>query len=312
MPSVISRVARSQPAAAATFPPAPPVTDRPTSSRRTPRRPRGRTVAIVATLSLLPNRMTRSRDMTAPRLGSRRISARRRQCPRQPTFFENGRAGIGGCHAARVLVRAPGDEIGDEERQRNLERDEQRERGEQDRDRLPDGQLARVGARRGQLPRAREQRVCAKMPGGSGGSSRSPVVVQEAATSGRPPFAPGARRAARRARARAPARPPRAPRSRRPQLRRPARAAARAYRRRVAARRRPARPSRRATSPRLGRSLAPRPCRQVDDRCKERRFKALLESRWRAGCEAAWDLILACARVAEIRSRSGLQVTSSF
>jgi len=159
MPSVISRVARSQPAAAATFPPAPPVTDRPTSSRRTPRRPRGRTVAIVATLSLLPNRMTRSRDMTAPRLGSRRISARRRQCPRQPTFFENGRAGIGGCHAARVLVRAPGDEIGDEERQRNLERDEQRERGEQDRGRLPDGQLARVGARRGQLPRAREQRV---------------------------------------------------------------------------------------------------------------------------------------------------------
>lgn len=68
--------------------------------------------------------------------------------------------------------------------------------------------------------------TCAKMPGDCGGSSRSPVVVQEAATSGRPPFAAGAQRAARRARARAPARPPRAPRSRRPQLRRPARAAA--------------------------------------------------------------------------------------
>ena len=40
------------------------------------------------------------------------------------------RAGEGGCHAARVLVRVPGDEIGDEERQRNLEGDEQRERGE--------------------------------------------------------------------------------------------------------------------------------------------------------------------------------------
>ena len=64
------------------------------------------------------------------------------------------RAGEGGCHAARVLVRVPGDEIGDEERQRNLEGDEQRERGEQDRDRLPDGQLARVGARRAQPPRA--------------------------------------------------------------------------------------------------------------------------------------------------------------
>lgn len=79
---------------------------------------------------------------------------------RAPTFCKNGRAEEGGCHAARVLVRAPGDEIGDEERQRNLERDQQRERAEQDRGRLPDGQLARVGARRGQPPEAkREQRV---------------------------------------------------------------------------------------------------------------------------------------------------------
>jgi hypothetical protein len=157
--------------------------------------------------------------------------------PGPTDFLQERRAGVGGCHAARVLVRAPGDEIGDEERQRNLERDEQRERGEQDRGRLPDGQLARA-ARGGVNRHGRASSGCAKTPGGSGGSSRSPVVVQEAATSGWPPFAPGARRAARRARARAPARPPRAPRSRRPQLRRPARAAARAYRRRVAARRR--------------------------------------------------------------------------
>ncbi len=93
----------------------------------------------------------------APR--SCRTSARRDNAANQRSS-RDGRAGEGGCHAARVLVRAPGDEIGDEERQRNLEGDEQRERGEQDRGRLPDGQLARVGVRRGQPPRAkREQRV---------------------------------------------------------------------------------------------------------------------------------------------------------
>jgi hypothetical protein len=73
---------------------------------------------------------------------------------------------------AGALVRAPGDEIGDEERQRNLEGDEQRERGEQDRDRLPDGQLARW-ARGGVNRHGRSaSSACAKMPGGCGGSWR--------------------------------------------------------------------------------------------------------------------------------------------
>jgi len=64
-----------------------------------------------------------------------------------------------GCSQSN-LVRAPGDEIGDEERQPDLERDEQRERGEQDRSGLPDRQLARVRTRRDQPPPAkREQRL---------------------------------------------------------------------------------------------------------------------------------------------------------
>ncbi len=77
----------------------------------------------------------------------------------------DGRAGEGGCHAARVLVRAPGDEIGDEERQRNLEGDEQPECGEQDRGRLPDGELARVGARWVSRHGRSASSACAKVPG---------------------------------------------------------------------------------------------------------------------------------------------------
>lgn len=42
--------------------------------------------------------------------------------------------------------------------------------------------------------------------------------------------------------------------------------------------------------------------------CGKRRFKALLESRWGSGCKAAWDLILARARVVDSRRRSGLQL----
>jgi hypothetical protein len=152
--------------------------------------------------------------------------------------------------------------------------------------------------------------TCAKMPGGCGGSGGSPVVVQEA-TSGRPPFAPGARRVARRARARAPARPPRAPRSRRPQLRRPARAAAPAPavdesqrdRGRLA----------RLTEPRLldpdGRWLLGRVGKWMMV-VKNAASRLLLESRlafWLRGGLGSDTRACACSG---IRSRSGLQVTS--
>jgi hypothetical protein len=71
MPSVTPRVARSRPAAAATFPPPPPVT-RPTNQLAANAAPpaRARTVATVATLRSTAEQNDRSRDMTAPCLGS--------------------------------------------------------------------------------------------------------------------------------------------------------------------------------------------------------------------------------------------------
>src|SRR6266511_855609 len=62
----------------------------------------------------------------------------------------------------------------------------------------------------------------------------------------------------------------------------------------------------------LGRSPAPRPCRQLDDRGRKRRFKALLASRlafWLRG--GLGSEIRACP-CRGIRSRSGLQVTSGL
>ena len=209
-----------------------------------------------------------------------------------------------------MLVRAPGDEIGDEERQRDLERDEQRERGEQDRGRFPDGQLARVGARRGQPPRAkREQhlredawrlRRLGRVAGrGPGGDERPAAVRTRRSTCG-----------ASSTSTRACSTTTSSPLSSTTASTSCASSSPRAYRRRVAARRRPARPSRRATSPRPGRSLAPRPCRQVEMVVKNAASRLLQESRlafWLRGGLGSDTRACACSGV---RSRSGLQVTS--